>query len=206
MAGCAASSSSLAQVTDVDAQIVAAVRGRAPTSPAAAAGAVNTLPALAMSTPRRRYSIGVSLTTSPRRHLPAREIHPRRRRPPMPLRLSGLFRPCGAAAPTRQQFAHREGLGQVIVGAGIEHPDLVVPVERADSTSTGADDQARKSSTNYCAPSPSGRPRSSTTRSGLQRPASIRTILPRGGLADPHPLALQAPCAQNGGICCSSRR
>jgi hypothetical protein len=85
----------------------------------------------------------------------------------------GLALAAQGGAHAGQQFAHAERLGQVVVGAGVERADLVGSSTRADSTMMGTADHLRMSAMKSM-PSPSGRPRSSTIRSGRRVPASIR--------------------------------
>ena len=76
-----------------------------------------------------RYSIGVSCTSSPpTRDDAAREVHDAGRRPG---RVPLLARVAPRAVPqrdahAREQLAHRERLGDVVVGAGVERADLVL--------------------------------------------------------------------------------
>ena len=57
-----------------------------------------------------------------------------------------------------QQLADAKGLGQVIVGPGVQRLILSVSSTRAESTMTGVFDQVRKSRMKST-PSPSGSPR-----------------------------------------------
>ena len=77
----------------------------------------------------------------------------------------------------RHQFADAEGLGEVVVGAGVERGDLVGLTDAGrEYDHSDLSDQCAQVTEVRSRPSPSGRPRSSTTRSGLRVPASIRPL------------------------------
>jgi len=99
--------------------------------------------------------------------------------------IAGFSLPAGCArrpdrrAHARQQFRHAEGLGQVIVGTGRRAlPPCRIRTLRAESTITGTPDHVRRSRIRST-PSPSGRPRSTMTTSGLRVPASHQALLQR---------------------------
>ncbi len=74
-------------------------------------------------------------------------------------------------AQARHQFARGEGLGDVVVGAGVEGCDLLGLAVRTERIRIGTCDHSRIAAI-AALPSMSGRPRSSTTASGAAVAAS----------------------------------